>query len=74
MKVKDLETTTKNYAKKSLMAFLKGEKTINWIIGVIKSSGIRREKLKVIFDRLQNYGDKKRFNLALEKCKEQGLI
>lgn len=52
VKVKDVETVTRNYAKKSLMTFLESGKytkdkkprSLNWIIGIIKSFGVKEEK------------------------------
>jgi len=82
VRVKDIEAVTKNYVKKSLMTFLEGGKytkdkkslSLKWIISVIKSSGIRREKLKEIFGELKNYGDTRLFKLVLEKCKKDNLF
>jgi len=74
MKVKDIETTTRNYARKSLMTFLEGEKNLNWIAGVIRSSRVKGERLKEIFDRLEDYGDKSRFQDIKRECKDQGLL
>jgi len=82
VKVKDVETLTRNYAKKSLITFLedgkytkdKKPRSLNWIIGIIKSSGVKEEKLKKIFSELENYGDRDLFKLVLEKCKKESLL
>lgn len=82
VRVEDIETVTKNYVKKSLMTFLEGGKytkdkkplSLKWIISVIKSSGIKREKLEEIFGELKNYGDTRLFKLVLEKCKKDNLF
>lgn len=72
--VKDLETTTRRYTKKSLMAFLDGEKNLNWITEVIKSSGITGEKLQQIFNELRDYGDNERYLIAHQKCEKEEML
>ena len=80
VKVKSKETYTRNYAKKSLMAFWEGEKyskepmTLNWIIAVITSSGVRGDKLREIFNELRDYGDRGRFISVLERCEKENLF
>lgn len=84
--VKDLNTTTKNYVKKSLMTFIEGGKytknkkplTLNWMTGVIRNSGIKLEILEQIFNEFENFPqnqeERSRFNLVLEKCKEANIL
>lgn len=73
--VKSVEDTTRNYARKSLMAFLDGEKTLNWIIGVIRSSGVRGSRLTEIFENLRGYeGNPVRYQEARTACREQGWL
>ena len=78
--VKDLETTNRRYAKKSLMTFLEGKKNLNWIIldnwiiGVIRSSGLIGGKLQKLFDELRDYGDNERHFLVHQKCKKEGIL
>ena len=74
LRVKPMDEVTRNYAQNSLMAFLKGKKNLNWIIGVIISSGVRGERLKGVFDELANYGDRLRFQQAKEACEDRGLF
>jgi len=74
VKVSGVEKYTRPYAKKSLMAFLEGEKNLNWILGVVKSSGVKGEKLKEIFDGLKEYGDPVRYQQAYQGCEKQGLF
>lgn len=74
VKRSDVEKSTKRFAKKSLMAFLEGEKNLNWIAGVVKSSGVKGEKLKEIFDGLKGYGDMARYQQAYQECRERGLF
>jgi hypothetical protein len=72
--VKSPEEGMRRYALKSLMAFLDGEQTLNWIIGAIRESGVRDQRLAEIFERLDGYGDPERYQEALSACREQGWI
>jgi hypothetical protein len=72
--VKSPEEGTRRYALRSLMAFLDGEKNLNWIVGVIRESGIRGQRLAEVFERLEEYGDAERYQEALSACREQGWI
>lgn len=75
VKTKGIKKTTKRYAKKSLISFLDGEKNLKWVVKVIKSSGVKGEKLKEIFDDLkEKYGDVVRYQQAYQECWEQGLF
>jgi len=79
-RVKSKETYTRNYAKKSLRAFLEGGKysekpmTLNWITAVITSSGVRGDKLREVFNELRDYGDRERFISVLERCEKENLF
>jgi len=85
-KIKSIDDTVRNYVKKSLMTFVEGGKytkdkkpqSLNWIIGVIEKSGVKREVLKKIFGELQNYPrdeeEKSRLDLVLRECHKQGLL
>ena len=72
--VKDLETTTRRYTKKSLMAFLEGEKNLDWIIGAIRSSGLTGEKLQKIFDEMRDYSSNERYLIVHQKCKKEEIL
>ncbi len=37
----ELAVAALNYVKRSMTAYLDGKKNLNWIIGVIRSSGVR---------------------------------
>lgn len=69
-----MEETTRRYAKRSLQAFLEGKKNLNWIVGVIRSSGVRGPRLTQIFRELQDYGDKKRFEAAYQASRDRGWM
>jgi len=74
VKIRSLEETTRRYAKRSLQAFLEGRKNLNWIVGVIRSSGVRGPRLSEVFRELQDYGDRKRFGAAYQACQAQGWL
>jgi hypothetical protein len=72
--VRSVEETTYRYAYKCLRAFLEGEQSINWIVGVIRESSVRDQRLAEVFERLEEYGDPERYQEALSACREQGWI
>lgn len=86
IKVKDLEIWIRNYVKKSLRAFVEGgkyskdgkAKTLNWITGIIRGSGISKEALAEIFERLRGYpqnGEENyRFSQIFEESQKQGYL
>lgn len=86
IKVKDPEITIRNYVKNSLKVFLEGgkyskdrkPKTLNWITGVIRASGISKEALAEIFERLRGYpqnGEENyRFSQIFEESQKQGYL
>jgi hypothetical protein len=71
---KSPEIAVRNYVRKSLMAFLEGEQSLNWIVGVIRSSGMRGFPLQQILNRYEQYGDPERFYLTVETCRENGWL
>lgn len=80
--MKSLEESAIRYAEKSLMAFLEAgkyakdrkPKTLAWIIGVIRASGVRGQDLDAILKRLQDYGDGNRYRQAVAECRRQGWL
>lgn len=74
VRTKSVEETTRRYAQNSLRAYLEGAKTLNWIIGVIGSSGVRGNRLVEVFDRLRGYGDQVRYLEAKRACEDQGWM
>lgn len=74
VRTKSVEETTRRYAQNSLRAYLEGAKTLNWIIGVIRSSGVRGNRLVDVFDRLRGYGDSVRYLEAKRACEDQGWM
>ena len=71
---KSPEIAVRNYVRKSLMAFLEGEQSLNWIVGVIRSSGMRGFPLQQILNRYKQYGDPERFYFTVETCRENGWL
>ena len=72
--VKSMEEITRRYARGTLQAFLDGKKNLNWIVGVIRSSGMRGQRLSEIFERQKGYGNSERYREALSACHEQGWL
>jgi hypothetical protein len=68
------EEGARRYALRCLIAFLSGEQTLNWIIGVIRESGVRDQSLADIFEQLEEYGDLERHKEALSACREEGWV
>ncbi|MHA1608528.1 MAG: hypothetical protein ACTSUJ_00810 [Candidatus Njordarchaeales archaeon] len=57
-----------------MIAYLDGKKNLNWILGVIRSAGLRGEPLMRIFKELESYGRKDRWEKALEACRKKGML
>lgn len=70
----ELAKASMNYVKKSMIAYLDGKKNLNWILGVIRSSGLRGELLMRVFEELESYGRKDRWERALEACRKRGML
>lgn len=79
IRVKDIETAKRNYVKNSLKVFIEGgkyskdgkAKTLNWITGVIRASGISKEALAEIFDQLRGYPQNKEEESRFSKIFEE---
>lgn len=80
VRVKSVEESARRYAEKSFLAFLEAgrfskdhkPKSLAWIMGVIRSSGVRGQTLSSIFQRHRGYGDSSRFDAAFEECQRRG--
>jgi len=72
--VKDVETATRNVARGALRAFLEGKKSLAWVIGLIRSAGVRDERLREVFENLKVCGNPARYYEALAACREQGWL
>jgi hypothetical protein len=71
---KSTEDVTRNYVRGALRAFLEGKKTLNWVVGMVRSSGVRGQRLTEVFDSLKNYSDPSRHQEAFAACREQGWL
>jgi hypothetical protein len=69
-----VKTAAENYARCSLMAFLDGKQNLNWIVGIIRSSGVRGQQLEEVFKRLQGYGNQERLRQVREQCRKEGWL
>jgi len=86
MIIKSLDTSARRYAKNSLRAYIEGgkyakdkkPKNLNWLIGVIKSSGVKANTLIEIFNEMQNYPqneeEKSRLEIAFKECQNQKFL
>ncbi len=63
-----------NYTRKCLMAFVDGKQTLNWIIGVLRRSGVRGRALEEVFQRLQGFGNQERLQQVREQCHKEGWL
>jgi len=72
IKVKDAETTTRNWVEGSITkAYMRGEKDLNWVLGIIRDANMPKEKLKEIFDEIAFYQEtESHFQELQDKCKQ----
>lgn len=68
VRIKSPEDIAGRYAKRCLIAYLEGKKNLNWIVGVIGSSGVSGNSLARIFEELRDYGDPNRYSDARAAC------
>jgi len=74
VRVKSVEETTRRYAQNCLRAYLEGKKNLNWVVGVIRESGVRGARLADIFERFRDYGDPVRYLEAKKACEDREWI
>ena len=74
MKTRSLEETTRRYTQNCLRAYLEGKKNLNWVVGVIRESGVRGARLADIFERFRDYGDPHRYHQVKKACEDQEWI
>jgi hypothetical protein len=55
--MRPLQETTERYVKKSVMAFLEGEKNLKWVTGVLRRSGLGKESTMTLLLPLKGHGD-----------------
>jgi hypothetical protein len=75
VKVKSLEEISRRYVMGSIECFLRGEKSLNWIMGVIRSSGIKKTALQDLFASYrQSYAENTAFQALERSSKQLGYI
>lgn len=75
VKVKSPEETVKRIVMGSVFCYLREEKNLNWIIGIIRSSGLRRNVLQDLLSIIhKSYAQNTRFQELEKKCKELGYF
>jgi hypothetical protein len=72
--VKSIAMATRNYARGALRVFLEGKKNLNWVLGMIRSSGVRGSELAEIFQGIKSYSAMDRYQEALAACRDQGWL
>jgi hypothetical protein len=60
MRVRSLEQSTERYARNSARAFLEGERSIAWVTGVLRRSGLSKDATVTVLSPLRGYGDPER--------------
>lgn len=75
-KIKTADEATCSYVYKSLKAFLEGGMHLNWILGVIRNSGIEDTgtTLTSIFESLRGYGNNRLYDEVRLACHQEGLL
>lgn len=70
------EKSVLKYVRGSIEAYLENKRTLNWIKGIIKKSGILEYKglLREIFDGLLHYRETPRYREILKECLREGWM
>ncbi|MSQ14103.1 MAG: hypothetical protein EXR47_08255 [Dehalococcoidia bacterium] len=74
-----LEETTRLYVKKSLITFLERNgqskdrdlQNLSWVVGVVRSSGVRGEHLATILSEIQSEGASMELGKVIAECQRQ---
>ena len=76
MEVKSIETTTENWVRGSIVkAYLRNEKDLNWVMGIIKDANLDKERLRSILNEVNSYYPNNIRIKELEKnCEERGFL
>ena len=76
MEVKSIETTTKNWVRGSIIkAYLRSEKDLNWLMGIIKDANLDKGKLRNILDEVNSYyPNNTRIKELENRCQEKGFL
>ena len=71
---KSPEQATRRLARGSLMTFFDGDKELPWVLGEIKTPGVRGPRLQEVFDSLKDYGKSDRLQEAYAACQTRGWL
>ncbi|MGA3193003.1 MAG: hypothetical protein ABSD73_10915 [Candidatus Bathyarchaeia archaeon] len=79
VKVKSAEQIVEKYVMGSMDSYLRGEKNLNWVIGMIRSSGLKKTVLQGLFSIYQStpFQDPRKNTLFQElykACQQHGYI
>jgi len=75
VRVKSPEEIAKRIVMGSIFCYLRGEKNLNWVVGMIRSSGIRKNVFQNLFSAIrESYAEKPRFQELEKKSKELGYL
>ena len=72
--MKPVESWPRSYANRSLRAFLDGSQNLNWLIGVIRSSGVEGSTLAELFESHRGHSNRPRYEEAVNACRQEGLL
>jgi hypothetical protein len=71
MRIKDLFTSSRRYARGSMQAYLEGLKELPWILGVIKNSGVPHSEVTQMMSTLRGYGPEPRWTTLFRQLQPQ---
>ena len=76
MEVKSIQTTTENWVRGSIVkAYLRSEKDLNWLMGIIRDANLDKEKLMDILDEIDSYYPNNiRLKQLKNRCQEKGFL
>ncbi len=73
--VKSAIEATRKYVLGSIDAYMREDKNLNWIVGIIRSSGLPKSELQKIFSSYRgNYASNSRFIELDNEVKRLGYI
>ncbi len=62
------------YARGCIRAYLEGKKTDNWVMSIIRGTGIRDRALLDILSRLETSANPDRYKELLSLCQNRGWL
>ena len=75
VRVKSQEETTKRIVMGSIFCYLRGEKNLNWVVGMIRASGLRKTVFRDLFSAVSaTYSQNVRFQELEKTCKKLGYL